>query len=66
MSNNQPSNQSYRQILEIVEDCVHETLMYEKKVALSDHTPVYGRLEPMFRQYVDELVKQAAILMWPE
>ncbi|MBS38150.1 MAG: hypothetical protein CMO26_19760 [Thiotrichales bacterium] len=40
--------------------------MQERNVAATGKTSIYGRLGPVYRQYVDELVDQVATLLWPE
>lgn len=40
--------------------------MHDKNAPIYEYTPFYGRLGSVFRRYIDELVKQSAMLLWPE
>jgi hypothetical protein len=52
--------------LEIGRTYPHESYMEERHTAMSVRAAFYERLGPVFRQYVDELVRQVATLLWPE
>ena len=45
---------------------LHESPMEERDSERAGKKAFYERLGPVFRQYVDELVRQVATLLWPE